>query len=208
MGFFDHLQKGGAFSLQAHKPQIRKVVQARPAPPSRSTSAHNFSNGNARSRNPSAENGKKANGVKSRSVSTDTDTRASSKRRLGTPSGSRKRPTPELRLSSDDDDDDDDDATGTDTSFDVRKRVKLSDDTEVDPERRLRSLRAFSEEGAESFSMVHAAEIASSKKSGVYKRAFNGGDKPSDISLQYPSVSRKEKYGFSQRTINYSLLVY
>lgn len=33
MGFFDHLQKGGALSLQAQKPQIRKVIQTRPAPP-------------------------------------------------------------------------------------------------------------------------------------------------------------------------------
>lgn len=189
MGFFDHLQKGGAISLQAQKPQIRKVVQTRPTPPSRSSSSRTPDQIPSRN-SPFYENGKKTRGLKSRSVSTDVEP-PSSKRRLGTPSRTRKRPTPEQRLSSDDDDD----VNDTDTSFDVRKRARLSDGAVSDPERRVRSVKAFSEEGSKSFPMVHAADIASLQKT-KYKRAFGEAGKPAHILLQYPSASQKERYGF------------
>lgn len=174
MGFFDHLQKGGSFSLQAQKPQIRKIVQARPAAPSKPTPSQS-------SRIPSHEKGRKA------AVSRDTEPRAS-KQRSGTPLRTRKRQTPELRLSSDDD------ASDTDTSFEVRKRARTDDSAESDPERRVRSLKAFSEEGVKPFAMVHAADITSGKKSENFKPAFGSGGKPTKVFLQYPSASQKERY--------------
>lgn len=89
----------------------------------------------------------------------------------------------------------DDDASDTDTSFEVRKRARTDDSAEPDPERRVRSLKAFSEEGVKPFSMVHAADITSGKKAGNFKRAFGSdGDKPPEVLLQYPSASQKERY--------------
>lgn len=187
MGFFDHLQKGGSFSLQAQKPQIRKVVQAR-ATPSRSSSLHVPTRTPSRN-SPLSENGRKTLAQKNRSVSTGAEARFL-KGRSDAPSRNRKRHTPEQRLSSDDDDDADD----TDTSFDVRKRARLSDSTEIDPERHVRSLEAFSEGVPEFLPRVHAAEIASLKQTGKYRRAFGQTDKSAEIFLQYPSASRKERY--------------
>ncbi|PWY84951.1 histone H3-K79 methyltransferase [Aspergillus heteromorphus CBS 117.55] len=181
MGFFDHLQKGGAFSLQSKKPQIRKVVQTRSAPPSRSVSSP------GPSRTPPAQV-KARESASSRSVSRDRDPpSSSSKRRLGTPAQSRKRQTPELRLSSDDD------ASDTDASFEVRKRARTGDSAEPDPARRVRSLKAFADDGVRSLPMIHAAEITSIQKVGNFKPWL--GEKPlPEILLQYPSASAKERY--------------
>ena len=191
MGFFDHLQKGGSFSLQAQKPQVRKVVQARATPSSRSPSSHPPARPPLRN-SPLSENGRKVPGRKNRSVSIDAETRAS-KNRLGTPnSRTRKRTTPEQRFSSSSDDDDD--AHDTDTSFDMRKRARISDSTEIDPDRRVRSRQAFSDAGLQSLAMVQAADIASLKDTGKYRRAFGETDKPAAISLQYPSASQEERY--------------
>ncbi|KAB8199917.1 Histone methylation protein DOT1 [Aspergillus parasiticus SU-1] len=183
MGFFDHLQKGGGFSLQPKKPQIRKVVQTRPAPPSRASS---LTPGTSSRASPS-DKPKKTQGSGSRSVSRDPDL-TSSKRRLNTPSQNRKRQTPEQRLSSDDD------SSDTDTSFEVRKRARTGDSAEPDFERRLRSLKAFLEGGVKSLPIVHAADITSVQKAGCFKPAFGGTGRPTEIFLQYPSVSPKERY--------------
>ncbi|KAE8131839.1 S-adenosyl-L-methionine-dependent methyltransferase [Aspergillus pseudotamarii] len=183
MGFFDHLQKGGGFSLQPKKPQIRKIVQTRPAPPSRTSS---LTPGTSSRASPS-DKPKKTQGSGSRSVSRDPDL-TSSKRRLNTPSQNRKRQTPEQRLSSDDD------SSDTDTSFEVRKRARTGDSAEPDFERRLRSLKAFSEAGVKSLPIVHAADITSVQKAGCFKPAFRGTDRPIEILLQYPSASPKERY--------------
>ncbi|OKP10619.1 Histone-lysine N-methyltransferase, H3 lysine-79 specific [Penicillium subrubescens] len=186
MGFFDHLQKGGAFSLQAKKTQVRKVVQTKPAAPTRPTAQ------TPDSRSPrvpsSSERSRKAHALTARSVSSDADARPS--KRLTTPSRPRKRPTPETRLSSDDDDD----VGDSDTSFEVRKRARTSASTEPDPERRIRSVKAFSEEGSRPFKMVHAADITSGQKAGKFKPAFGAASKPKEILLQYPSACQKERY--------------
>ncbi|KAF7720301.1 Histone-lysine N-methyltransferase, H3 lysine-79 specific [Penicillium ucsense] len=178
MGFFDHLQKGGAFSLQAKKTQVRKVVQTKPAAPS------NPSVQNADSRPPRAHSSSHK-APKARSVSSDADPRPS--KRLTTPSRPRKRPTPDTRLSSDDDD-----VSDSDTSFEIRKRAKVS--AEPDPERRIRSAKAFSEDGSRPFKMVHAADITSGDKAGKFKPAFGAAGKSKEILLQYPSASRKERF--------------
>ncbi|PYH96317.1 histone H3-K79 methyltransferase [Aspergillus ellipticus CBS 707.79] len=183
MGFFDHLQKGGAFSLQPKKPQIRKVVQTRTAAPSRSVSQ----TPGPSSRTPPAQ--VKARESASRSVSRDRDPPSSAtKRRLGTPAQTRKRQTPELRLSSDDD------ASDTDASFEVRKRARTGNSAEPDPARRLRSLKAFSEDGVRSLPMIHASEITSVQKVGNFKPAFGEAKPLPEILLQYPSASAKERY--------------
>ncbi|GAB1214493.1 Nucleosomal histone H3-Lys79 methylase [Aspergillus terreus] len=100
----------------------------------------------------------------------------------------RKRQTPELRLSSDDDDSD------TDTSFEVRKRARTEDSAEPDLARRVRSLKAFTEEGVKPLPMVHAADITSVQKPGSFKPAFGEEGRPTEILLQYPSASPKERY--------------
>ncbi|KAL4919719.1 S-adenosyl-L-methionine-dependent methyltransferase [Aspergillus aurantiobrunneus] len=186
MGFFDHLQKGGGFSLQAKKPQIRQVVQSRPAPrPSQSSSQ---TVNKPSTRNLSAEPRKKTRDSVSRSVSGDRDY-PPSKRRL-TPLRNRKRPTPEQRLSSDDDNDGND----TDTSLDVRKRARTGDSAEPDYGRQLRSLKAFSGDETRSLPIVHAAEITSVQKPGKFKPAFGSASPASEILLQYPSATPKERY--------------
>lgn len=186
MGFFDHLQKGGAgaFSLQPKKAQIRKVVQTRPAGPVRSATQ------TSETRSPrvqsSTERNQKAQLAKSRSVSSDLEARSA--KSVNRPSRIRKRPTPEQRLSSDDD------ASDSDASFDVHKRARMSASAEPDPERRLRSIKAFSEEGSRPFKMMHAADITSVQKAGKFKPAFGADGKPKQILLQYPSASSKERY--------------
>ncbi|OQE27352.1 hypothetical protein PENSTE_c004G06958 [Penicillium steckii] len=180
MGFFDHLQKGGAFSLQPQKNQVRKVVQTRPAP---SKSAPNTPESRSPRVQPSSERARKTHAA--RSVSSDPDARPS--KRLNTPTRVRKRPTPEQRLSSDDD------ASDSDVSFEVRKRARTSASAEPDTERRMRSVKAFSEEVTRPFKMVHASDITSSQKSGAFKPAFGAG-KAKEILLQYPSACQKEKF--------------
>lgn len=182
MGFFDHLQKGGAFSLQAKKTQVRKVVQTKPAAPTRPATQ------TPDSRSPRVQSqSRKTHVLKARSVSSDIDARPS--KRLTTPSRPRKRPTPDTRLSSDDDD-----FSDSDTSFEMRKRARTSASAEPDPERRIRSVKAFSEEGSRPFKMVHAADITSGQKAGKFKPAFGAASKPKEILLQYPSASQKERY--------------
>lgn len=88
----------------------------------------------------------------------------------------------------------DDDASDTDTSFEVRKRARTDDSAEPDPSRRVRSLKAFSEEGVKPFSMVHASDITSGQKAKNFKPAFGSGDKPVEVLLQYPSASQKERF--------------
>ncbi|KAL3472958.1 putative histone methylation protein Dot1 [Aspergillus californicus] len=183
MGVFDHLQKGGAFTLQARKPQIRQVVKTRPAPQRPPAQAPNR-------QHLVAEPRKKTRDSASRSVSEERDYPAS-KRRL-TPLRNRKRPTPEQRLSSDDDDDDE--GNNTDASFDVRKRARIGDSPEPDYERRLRSVKAFSGDETRSLRIVHASRITSVEKRGKFQPAFGDTSKSTNIYLQYPSATPKEEY--------------
>jgi H3 lysine-79-specific histone-lysine N-methyltransferase len=104
----------------------------------------------------------------------------------------RKRATPEQRLSSDDDD-----ASVTDTSFELRKRARTEDSAEPDLARRIRSLKAFSEENVKPLPLVHAADITTKQKAGNFTPAFGRVDRPAEILLQYPSASLKERYAIS-----------
>lgn len=219
MGFFDHLQKGGALSLQAQKPQIRKVIQTRPAPPQAARASSSQTPGGSNKSSSSAASSQKLppSPASSSSASTinrsrerpngkavgkdDSDGHSSSKQRLSAATPRiRKRPSPAQtqRLSSDDDDSDD---NNTDTSFEVRKRARVSASAEPDPDRRIRSIEAFSEEEGQEkkpLPMVHAADITAAQKAGRYTRVFeetaaeNGSS--AEILLQYPSASPKERY--------------
>jgi H3 lysine-79-specific histone-lysine N-methyltransferase len=181
MGFFDHLQKGGAFSLQAKKPQIRTVVTQKKKP-TQQLQPENRASSLARS----------VSATRSHEL---TDKRTASrpkrdslaKERLRAPSRNLKRPSPAQRLSSDDDDSD------TDTSFEVRKRARVSASVEPDLGRRIRSLDAFSDEAPKALAMVHAAQITSSQTPGKFRPAFDGKEDV-EIRLQYPSTLKGEKY--------------
>jgi [histone H3]-lysine79 N-trimethyltransferase len=182
-GFFDHLQKGGAFRLQAKKPQVRKVVQTRPSPVTVQNGPSQLSRSSLKSRSSDQK-----------SKPTAKDLSRSSQPRLSAPSRIQKRPSPAQKLSSDDD------ASDTDVSFEVRKRVRLSASTEPDLNRRLRSVEAFSEVDSNAYPIVHAADITSGQKTASkYKYAFEekgkpAGKKSSEIVLQYPSALPGERY--------------
>lgn len=78
----------------------------------------------------------------------------------------------------------------------ARKRQRRDSDVEPDLNRQIRSAEAFSEKEGGTFSMVHAADIASSSKPAKFKAAFPDDTDAVEIYLQYPSASQKEKYGF------------
>lgn len=184
MGFFDYLQKKGSFAITPQKAQIRKV-ETKPAPSPSSVPSRG-----ANSRHPPPQNSKsKPTDAKSRSKSRDsTRLQPRSSGRLGTPlnSSSRKRPSPALRLSSSDESD-------TEDIPDLRKRAKVRASAEPDLDRRVRSSKAFLEDGEQKFPMVHAADITSEYKAGKFSSAFDESTNPAEIELQYPSASQKER---------------
>ncbi|KAH8705083.1 S-adenosyl-L-methionine-dependent methyltransferase [Talaromyces proteolyticus] len=188
MGFFDHLQKGGAFSLQAKKPQIRKVVsQTKPTPQSRSSSAPTTDTDSSPLARPAYSTNRAAREVNSRQPSTQKNALLPKQRAKPR---NLKRPSPILRLSSDDDDSD------TDASFEVRKRTKLSANEEPDLDRDIRASEAYSKEGPKALAMVHAADITSQKPAGKYTPVF-GKEKSEtaiEIKLQYPTALKGERY--------------
>ncbi|KAL1990851.1 hypothetical protein VTN49DRAFT_5854 [Thermomyces lanuginosus] len=184
MGVFDHLQKGGTFSLQGKKPEIRKVVtQKKQAPVNRTDSSASRSvSAPVSARTPRPAQPKRTSSTASHTP----EPRASSEKRLRIPSRSQKRPSPTHPLSSDDDDSD------TDTSFEIRKRIKVSASAEPDLNRRIRSLDAYTSDGVpESLPLVHAADITSK---GKYSPAFADDAEVSEVELQYPSAMPPERY--------------
>lgn len=187
MGFFDHLQKGNTFSLQAKKPQIRKVVQPPPAPSPKSSSIRTESS--VSSRPIVAPKGRKHE--QSKDNSRDRDRLSTPHSRLKTSRRLLKRPSPAQRLSSDDDDNDD---SGTDTSFEMRKRARVSASAEPDLDRRIRSIDAFAEDGRREARIIHAADITSAKGGAKFRPAFGEPEGRTTISLQYPSRMEQERY--------------
>ena len=75
-----------------------------------------------------------------------------------------------------------------------RKRLRRNSDTERDPNRCIRSAKAFSGENDGSFPMVHAGDIASFDEPKKYKAAFPEDTDATEIHLQYPSASQQERY--------------
>ncbi|PGH36939.1 histone-lysine N-methyltransferase, H3 lysine-79 specific [[Emmonsia] crescens] len=212
MGFFDHLQKKGSIAIQPKRAQIRKVEAAtkptKPDPPSRALSVASDFSGSKPTPHPHPHPRRHPDHVLASSKRSSSSVRASSTASDPTPSRhhdsiprvkaksiTRKRPSPIQRLSSSSDESD------TDASFfEVRKRAKVSTSAEPDPQRRVRSTVAFSEDaGEETVAIVHAADITSVDKPAGFTRALDdGGDDvaadPVTVRLQYPGASQGEKY--------------
>jgi len=102
----------------------------------------------------------------------------------------RKRPGPaQQRLESDSDE------AGSDKDLlDANKRARRSSEVEPDLKRHIRSRKAFSDEDGGKFSMIHASEIATLSKPTEYKPAFPKDPEATEVHLQYPSASQREKY--------------
>lgn len=89
--------------------------------------------------------------------------------------------------------DSDDDVSDQDLGA-AKKRARRASNVEPDPNRHIRSRRAFSDAEAGKFPMVHASAIASLSKPTKYKPAFPNDPQAIEICLQYPSASQREKY--------------
>lgn len=193
MGFFDHLQTKGIGAIQAQRPQIRQV-QANTTKSSISKSPSVPAQLSYKDQKNGAQaTVKRAASSASTSAKSKTRTRGEGNaRRLKSESSARKRGTPVQWLSSDDDESDVDNE-----SLDLRisKRAKRSASAETDLKRHIRSSEAFSEDGNGSFRVIHAADVSSVEtKSEAFTPAFKVEGEPATVSLQYPGVSRKERY--------------
>ena len=73
------------------------------------------------------------------------------------------------------------------------KRVKRQCVREVDPNRQIRSEKAFDLNNAHVFPMVHAADITSLETTIKFVPAFPGLPDRAVVYLQYPSSSQQEK---------------
>ena len=73
------------------------------------------------------------------------------------------------------------------------KRMKRRVTREIDPNRHIRSEQAFDSKGPHVFPMVHAAEITSSQSTMKFIPAFPGLPERTEVYLQYPSMSQKER---------------
>ncbi|KAL9131826.1 MAG: hypothetical protein Q9217_000353 [Psora testacea] len=76
----------------------------------------------------------------------------------------------------------------------LKKRARRNSTVKPDPDRCIRSRKAFSDENGGRFVMVHAADVATLNKPKNYKPAFPGNPECTEVFLQYPSASQKEKY--------------
>ncbi len=175
MGFFDHIQRKGSTAIKAQPAQIRKEITTAPANPRKVLKpARQLAKGPISPRTLD---------VKQKSVAVQ----QTSKSRA---TNSRKRPSSvQPRLESDSDE-----SPTDEVSKDSRKRVRRSTDGDVDTKRLVRCRKAFTDEDGGSFPMVHAADIASLSKPTKYKAVFPEFPYATEIFLQYPSASQREKY--------------
>ena len=77
---------------------------------------------------------------------------------------------------------------------DLRKRARRNSKVESDPKRFICSRQAFSEQDGGKFEMVHAADIIRLSKPKDYKPAFPSHLESTEVFLQYPSASQRERY--------------
>ncbi|MCJ1376953.1 Nucleosomal histone H3-Lys79 methylase [Xylographa soralifera] len=75
-----------------------------------------------------------------------------------------------------------------------RKKLKAELDQDPDLKRQVRNKTAFSEDDEGIFPMVHAADIPSLDKTTKYVPSFEGLPENTEVSLQYPSASQRERY--------------
>ena len=174
MGFFDSIQKPGFKAAKGKNSHIHQEVTRTPTPPQTPIPLSQRLNNRPLSRQKV---------LKQRSTTQSPSSQGRDpiprKRAIATPQ----------RLESDSDDD------GTDHDLEsMRKRVRRGSDTEPDFSRQIRSSRAFSGEDEGEFPFVHAADIASLSNATKYVPAFPNDEQVTQICLQYPSASQREKY--------------
>ena len=177
MGFFDSIQKPGFTAAKGKNVHIKQEIVKTALNPQR-TFVPFPQHSNKRSLPD-----KKAAKLSSQTAKPSPISRAqNSRKRLAS--------TPQ-RLESDSDDDVSDQDLG-----DARKRARKMRDAEPDPNRQIRSRKAFSEEDGGVFPMIHAADVASLSKHTKYKAAFPNDPEAIEVLLQYPSASQNERYLF------------
>ncbi|MCJ1478795.1 Nucleosomal histone H3-Lys79 methylase [Lambiella insularis] len=76
----------------------------------------------------------------------------------------------------------------------LRKKLKPGLEQKSDLKRHVRNEKAFSEEDDGIFPMVHAGDIPFLDKATKYIPAFEGLPENTELLLQYPSVSQRERY--------------
>lgn len=171
MGFFDHLQTKGSAPIKSQTLSIRKEVVQQKNP---------FHTSVVQAKPRTASPVKRSPGkATSKSLSPGIQP-------VKTPQARRKRLTPAvcgLTSSSDE--------SESEAKSAPSKRQKTDD--AVDCTRKLRSEIAFLIEDDGRFEFVHAADIAGSLKSGEYLPAFEGVDEDLQVTLQYPSLSQRER---------------
>ena len=173
MGFFDSIQKPGFKAAQGKNLQIHREVTRTPTPPKTSIPLSQRLNNRL---------------VPGRqSPKPDAVTRKPSPRSKDQLSRKRAVATPQPLES-----DSDDDGAYQDLE-DSRKRARRHSNVEPDLDRQIRSRKAFSEEDAGSFHIVHAADIASLSKPAAYIPAFPNEPQTTEIHLQYPSALQRER---------------
>lgn len=174
MGFFDSIQKPGFKAAKGRNSYIEQQVIRVTAPPRPSIPlSQRLNNRQLPKKSTSAQND---------------ENRDSTPRSRG--SHRRKRPAVAIPhpLESDSDDDISDHALEG-----AKKRMRRASDVEPDLNRQVRSKTAFSEENGGNFPMVHAADIASLSKPTKFTIAFPNDSQATEIYLQYPSNSQREK---------------
>ena len=175
MGFFDKLQKPGHTARKQEKPVVHTVtVKASPTP---TTSPF------LQARPPKVRRLVHGATRKEQKPSPQPSSRASTPR-------PRKRAseTPQRFESDTDGANSDEDLSGS------RKKLRLNGEVEPDEKRQIRNRLAFSDEDSGDFAMIHAADIASVHDSKHFSPAFPDKQDASQISLQYPSSSQRERY--------------
>ena len=169
MGFFDTIQKPGFKAAKGKNSHIEQQVVKVTAPPRPSIPLSQRLNNRQLPKKPNSA--QKAEPTKSGS-------HQRKRQAVATPQP----------LESDSDDD-----VCNQTLEGAKKRLRRASDIEPDPNRRIRSETAFSEEDDGDFSMVHAADIASLSKPTQFTIAFPEDPQATKIYLQYPSKSQREK---------------
>ena len=174
MGFFDSIQKPGFTAAKGKNSHIHQELTRTPTPPRTPIPLSQRLNNRSL---PVKKIGK-----------TNSPARKASPKRRDQHSRKRAVATPQP-LESDSDDD------GADRDLEsARKRVRRDSKIEADINRQIRSKKAFSDEDGGNFLMVHAADIASLSKPTKYIAAFPNDPQATEIYLQYPSASQREKY--------------
>ena len=185
MGFFDSLQKPGFKAAKGQQSQIQQEITRTPTPPRTSIPLAQRLNNRPLLRKQFPK--QKRTGTKTSPKPHAPITR---KRASATPQ----------RLESDSDDD------GVEVdSESATKRVRRHGSIELDVDRQIRSSKAFSTAGDVSFSMAHAADIASLSNPTKFTSAFPNDPQAVEVYLQYPSASQREKYAPSDKTSNHLL---